>query len=466
MPTSGNSFDALVGADPQAAAKLMNELRKTMFVPHEGGQAQVMRSSARFRVLRAGRRWGKTQLAAHETVMAAISKPNQMVWWIGNTDTNVRRGYRTIIKQIPRSLLDREPPSENANQRMLSFKNGSRIEFYTAGSPEALAGEGVNFVVVDEAALIPEAVWFQLIRPTLADTGGRALIISTPRGRNWFWRVWNRGQESSLYESWHFKTLDSPYIDKEEVDDARDSLPDLLYQQEFEAEFVQNAASIFNMSRPGSIREGLVAPTGWVTLGVDLAKKEDFTVLSGCNSESREPCFLERLNEVSWAVQQTFIVDTVRDLEQTEGVEGVTVVVDSTGVGEVVHDNLDDLGLDVVPINFASGNIKERMVRLLAADIEHGRAFITEAERREFEAYEYEIAPSGRYKFEAADGHDDYVAAKMLQNWGVVHEAPPGVSIFDPAEVNEEEAAREAVTSEVIVADTASEIMANPDAWV
>ena len=465
MTTPTERLKLLAEADPAAASQVVRDLGKAVFVPHDGGQSEVSASTARFRVLRAGRRWGKTQLAAHECLMAALAKPNQMVWWIANSDKNVRRGYRAVKAQVPRLLLTHDPPSEGANDRILRFRNGSQIEFYTAGTPDALAGEGVDFVVVDEAALIPENVWFQLLRPTLADTHGRALIISTPRGRNWFHTVWQRGQSSnSMYESWHFVSTDSPYIDEEEIEDARQTLPDLIFRQEHMAEFVANAASMFLLPE-GSVLPGLVAPEGWITLGVDLAKKEDFTVISGCNTETRLPCFLDRWNEVSWDLQEDFILGTVRRLEAEPEVDGVSVIVDSTGLGDVVFDRLDMRGLDVVGINFASGNIKERMVRLLAADIEQGRAFITEDERDEFESYEYNITTAGRYKFEAAVGHDDKVSAKLMQNWGVVHEGAPGIHVYTQDAEPQEAALPSETVVQKLQPDPPSSIMANPAAW-
>lgn len=471
MTTSpSEALRQLAESDPKAAAEVLADLRRTVFVPHDGGQREVAASVARFRILRAGRRWGKTKIAAHEAVMAAVRKRDQMVWWVANNDTNVRRGYRNVLKQLPRGLLAKDPPSERANSRILEFTNGSMMEFYTAGTPDALVGEGVNFVVVDEAALIEESVWNRRIRPTLSDTLGRALIVSTPRGRNWFHDWWHRGQDPSKpnYASWHFTSEDSPYMDAEEIEDARDTLPLIEFRQEYLADFVANAASIFTLEgeRPDgrpfdAVLPGLVPPEGWVILGVDLGKQNDFTVLSACNAETRLPCYFDRFNTISWPVQQDIIAQVVRELEADSAVDGVQVVVDSTGLGDVVTDELDERGLDVVPINFSGGSVtqKERMVRLLAADLEHGRAFITEQERDEFESYEYEITKNGRYQFEAASGHDDKVAAKLLQNWGVVHEAPPGISVVDVNQDDEDD------EPELIHPDSPSEIMERPEAW-
>jgi hypothetical protein len=440
------AWEVLKEANPGEAAKVINALKRKVFVPHRGGQRVIMESDARFRVLRAGRRWGKTQLASHEVIKAALAKPNQMVWWVANTDKNVRRGYRAVKNQTPRMLLTKEPPSDAANDRILHFKNGSQIEFYTAGTPDALAGEGVDFVVLDEAALIPENVWLQLIRPTLSDTGGRALMISTPRGRNWFHKAWHRGQDPSkrMWDSWHFRSIDSPYMDEEDIAEAEESMPRILYEQEYLAEFVANAASIFTLEGEGfnAVVPHIVPPEGWVNIGVDLAKKEDFTVISGSNAATRLPCLYERTQDVSWPVQEDLIVALVRELEQDPRVEGVSVGIDSTGVGDVVFDHLEEKGLDVVPINFGSGHQKERMVRLLAADLENGEAFIAEEQRDEHEHYEYEITPTGRMKFEAPDGeHDDKVSAKIVEHWITVNEGPPAATIYDPHEATEEELA-------------------------
>ena len=436
-----DEWNALRDADPAAAARVVNAFKSKVWVPHSGGQLDVLRSKSRFRVLRAGRRWGKTQLASHEVIRKAVADPGSMVWWVANTDKNVRRGFRAVKKQVPRMLLDKDPPSDAANDRILSFKNGSSIEFYTAGTPDSLAGEGVDFVVVDEAALIPENVWFQLIRPTLADTGGGALLISTPRGRNWFHKMWYRGQDPTkkLWESWHFPSVASPYMSEEEIAEARETLPAILFEQEFLAEFVANAASIFNV-HDKCVRPGLVPPSGVVNIGVDLAKKEDFTVISGSNAETRLPCVYERFNDTSWPVQEDHIVRIVRELEQDPSVEGVVVGVDSTGVGDVVFDHLEEKGLDVVPINFASGQIKERMVRLLAADLENGAAFITEEQRDEHEHYEYEISPNGRFKFSAPEGeHDDKVSAKIIEHWIAVNEGPPAATYYNPEDDEDED---------------------------
>lgn len=451
----------LAEVDPDAASKVLREVRKTLLVPHAGGQIEVLNDPARFIAVRAGRRWGKTKIAARQTVKNAVTRPATVNWWIANRWRNTRRGYKNVLAQLPKQLLAKPAPAETANELNLHLINGSVIEFYSGESPDSLAGEGVHWVVMDEAALMRDHVWSQLVRPTLMDTGGHAMLISTPRGKNWFYDMCKRGLDPKYgdHSSYHFPQWANPYVPQAETDAAREELPDLIFRQEIGAEFVSNAASIFRLDREGSVREGTVDPAGLVVMGVDLAKKTDFTVLTASNAETREPCFHARFNELSWPVQRRELVEAYNYLMSVPEVDHVVVYMDATGgsVGDVVLDELEDTGIDVVGVQFTQP-WKQQAVRLLAKDLERGAAHILEDQRGEFEAYEYEITAAGRYVFEAARGHDDEVSAKLLEHWGVAHEGPPDVH---EVEVAVEE---DGVVGE-ITPDEADDIMLREEVW-
>jgi len=466
-PLENDRLEELARANPAEAKRVAHELARRQFVPHDGGQKEVMRSDARFRVIDAGRRWGKTKLAAHEVVRAA-REPESMNWWVANTYKNVRRGYREVVKQTPPRLLAKDPPMDTSQNLALHFKNGATIEFYSGERPDSMAGEGVDFVIMDEGGLMKDEVWYRTVRPTLMDTGGRALIISTPRGHNWFWELWVRGNERRAgFESWRFPQTSNPYVPDEETAESKEELPELMFRQEIMAEFLASGASIFGLGleTPGAVMENIVAPRGHVFLGVDLAKQYDFTVIDGANGADRRPCFHERFNSLSWPEQREKIRNAVLYLEADPHVEAVTVILDSTGVGDVIHDDLADEGLDCVPIKFTSA-WKEAAVKLLAADMEQRRGFIIEEQRREFESYEFSITDAGRYKFEAATGHDDEVSAALLKHWGLVHEGPPSIEVFDPQEEATAEAKRrDDLILEELEPDSTGAIMARADAW-
>lgn len=457
--------------DPAAFLAARERLRKGYFRAHPGGQLDILGSDARFRTLAAGRRWGKTKVAAHEIVKRA-NKPNQMIWWIANTYKNVTRGYREVVNQLPKSWLAKPAPSYTSTNKILQLKNGTMIEFYSGGSPDSLAGEGVNFVVVDEAALIPDNVWQQLIRPTLMDTGGEAFIISTPRGHNWFWQMYKLGQEGKAgYESWKFPQTANPYVPQSETDLAEQELPTIIFKQEIMAEFLAAGASIFGvgLEKAGAMVDEIVEPYGNIFMGIDLAKQEDFTVLTADREIDGMPCYFEKFNQVDWPSQQNRIAYAIEELENSPGVESVTAMIDSTGLGDVVYDNLTAAGVDVTPVKFTNQS-KEQMARLLAADLEHGRAHVLEDMREEFESYEFTLTQNGRYQFEAATGHDDMVASKMLAHWGRVHE---GGGDIDIVSIEREDPSGEARLREAllvpnavpVVQDSPAEMLQRPEVW-
>lgn len=388
-----------------------------------------------------------------------------------NTYQNTIRGYREVLRQVPPSILTKSPPPPTlgaAGRMVLNFPGSTRFEFYSGQNPDAMAGEGVDFVVVDEAALQGENVWSQIIRPTLMDTAGRALLISTPRGKNWFYHLWQRGQDPEYREwaSWHFTTANNPYIRPEEVEEAQRSLPLMLYEQEILAEFVSDAGAVFRTR--DDVFRGIHDVAGHhIFLGVDLAKHHDFTVITGSRGDDRMPCWHERFNAVSWPMQKDRLITAIDLLEQA-GATGVTVIMDSTGLGDVVFDDLELEGIDIVPVKFTN-DWKMRAVSLLAADLERGNAFILREQQREFEAYSYEVSEvTGRFRYGAPEGaHDDEVSAKLLEHWGVVHEGAPTMRTVDAEDSPLEEATVVDGTAEEIevASPSALDVMLNEDVW-
>lgn len=461
-------LDALGIADASLLESALQEISHRVFVPHEGGQLDVMRDTRRFRVLAAGRRWGKTKLAAHEVIEAALAKPNSVVWWVANTYRNVARGYKEVVRQLPPSLLKKAAPAYTSNTLYLQFANGSVIEFYSGGSPDALAGEGVDFMVVDEGALIPDNVWNQMLRPTLMDTGGRALVISTPRGHNWFWKLHQLGLKNQPgYSAYHFPQTSNPYVPLAETEAVKAELPVLIFRQEIMAEFVAAGASIFGvgLEQRGAVVSELALPEGYVVMGVDLAKYNDFTVLSASRARDRMPVLHERFNDMTWPAQRRRIKAAAETLRAEPLVRGLTILMDTTGVGDVVYDDLIEEDLDVIPQTF-SNQWKDASVRLLAADLEQGNAHILEQQLPEFSSYAMSMTPAGRYKYEAATGHDDEVSAKLLEHWGLVHETAMEVQSISvhPNDVPKPED-YEPEPDKPIVRDDPLSIMNRPGAW-
>jgi len=466
---------ALAQADPEAARKLLDGLSKKVLVPHSSGQSEVLMAQERFLILCAGRRWGKTKVGAARALREARKDPGAVVWWVAPIYRNVKRGYQEVLAQLPDGSLTHAPPPENSFDAgrpvVLKFKNGSRMEFYSADRPEGMLGGSSDFVVLDEAATMKESVWFQTIQPTLADRQGGALMISTPRGKNWFYRLWAHGQDElqTDFRSWRFPSYSNPTIPKAEWDRQKEILPAAIYEQEVLADFVSASASVFRFDETTAVHP-MEDPQGHVVLGIDLAKYNDFTVLIGVNAGNRRVCYHDRFNAVSWPEQRRRIRRALEDIEKTA--TSTTVLIDSTGIGDVVYDDLAEEGLDAIPITFTA-SWKQKAVQLLSADLERGEAFICPDQVREFEAYTYVISETtGRWKFEAGTGHDDEVSAMLLAHWGIVNMGVPDVKMIsmgsgDATMTFEDES--EIVEGEVVYEEihelTTAELLNSPDAW-
>lgn len=432
---------ALAEADPEAFEALMRKVAGKMLVPHSQGQTEVLTAEQRFLVLCAGRRWGKTKIGAARALKEARRR-KCIIWWVAPTYKVVKRGYAEIKAQLPDDLLTKPAPPDSVfdagRSIRLTFKNGSVMEFYSAERPEGMLGGSCDFALLDEAATMPEHVWTQILRPTLADRQGSALFISTPRGLNWFYYIWGRGQSDSPadkdFRSWHFPSRTNPTIPSSEFDQMAEEMPAAEYEQEVLAQFISQSASVFRFPRvrdeEGNDMEGTNAalmpiqqPLGHVCIGIDLAKHNDWTVITGVRSGDRVPCYHERFNQVSWPTQKERIKDAIAKIQVTA--EATTILMDVGGPGDVIFDDLEMEGYDIVPINFTKW--KEQAVKLLVSDIEQGRAFIHKDQLSEFQHYSYSITATGRWKYAAAKGHDDEVSAALLANWGVVHEGAPSV---------------------------------------
>lgn len=218
------------------------------------GQRMVMRDRRRFRVIVAGRRWGKTQISKVSLIRAACEKRNQLVWYVAPT-YQMARGimWDDLKNSIPRAFVKKI----NETRMTIHLINGSRIELKGADKPDTLRGVGLHFVVIDEAQDIRPETWQLVLRPTLSTTGGRALFIGTPKAFNWLYDLYVNGQRGDTYvddkgktvtniwKSWQFPTITSPFIPPSEIRQARQDLDPKSFRQEYEASFETMAGRVY-----------------------------------------------------------------------------------------------------------------------------------------------------------------------------------------------------------------------------
>lgn len=380
-------------------------LRK-IYKPHRY-QLEFHRSNARFRILACGRRFGKTTAAAYEALRFAAKNGRSTVWIVAPTYAQSMIMWRKLFEFLPPELL----AEVNRSERYARLVNGSTIWVKSAEKYDHLRGEGIDFLIVDEAAMVKKEAWEEALRPALADKQGSAVFISTPKGKNWFYELFLRGQSPDFpeYQSWQFPTWFNPYVPREEIEEARRTLPERVFKQEFEAQFVEGAGVVFR-NVEGCVEGDFEAPVAGKRyfMGVDLAKYEDFTVIVVVD-ERRHVCHFERFNQLDWNYQKRRIVEVARRYD-------AKVLIDSTGVGDPIFEDLRRAGLNVEGYKFTPES-KKRLIENLMLKIENHEVTFPKIPEliTELQAFSYELSPTGTVRYSAPAGfHDDCVIALAL----------------------------------------------------
>ncbi len=376
-------------------------------------QWAVAQCPTRFIVLVAGRRFGKTLLGTGKCIEQALM--GKRVWWVAPSYKMAAVGWRGL-KQLARQIPD---SAVRESERMITFQGGGWAQVRSGDDPDSLRGEGLDYVVLDECAHMHESVWTDVIRPSLSDRLGRALFISTPAGRNWFWRLYQWGSDPARtdWASFHFLTADNPHIAPDEVDVAREQLPERVFRQEYLAEFLDNAGAVFRRVLEAATATPATpdAHRGHrLVIGVDWGKSRDFTAISAVCASCRRQVALDRFNRIDYAFQVRRLEALVADWG---GPQNVVIYAEANAMGEPVIEQLRRAGLAVTAFTTTVAS-KPPLIENLALALERGEIVLLadDVQTGELQAYTMTLnRVTSRPTYSAPEGmHDDTVIALAL----------------------------------------------------
>lgn len=365
----------------------------------------------------------------NEQIKQAIQNPG-LHWIVAPS----YRQVKSIIWTRLKALLKNDPDWKFNEQELYAEEvcRGTRLELRGADNEDSLRGVGLKSVGLDECAMMKANVWPEIIRPMLADNKGPAMFISTPKGRNWFYDLYLKGvNKEPNWESWQFQTNINKYILEEELAQAKKDMSERLYKQEFEAEFIEDDIGVFKRIRScvvGELKDPIIGR--YYVLGADLAKSEDFTVLTVIDSITREIVAFERFQDISWLEQK------LRIQKLAGKYNNALVILDSTGVGDPIFEDLQRSNISIEGFKFTNES-KSQLVEQLAIAIEQRQITFPRIDVliEELMNYEYSITDYGRIKYSAPEGkHDDCVTSLALAVWGIrnfLHSAAVLASIPD-----------------------------------
>lgn len=197
-------------------------------------QVEVFRWKSRFKVVTAGRRWGKTVLSK-VSIISFATQPRRLIWYVAPSYRMAKQiMWPELLESIPKGWIYKV----NETTLTITLRNKTRIELKGADNPDSLRGVGIHYLVLDEVQDIAPDAWKKVLRPTLASTGGHALMIGTPKAYNFLYELHMLGQDPTniakgRWKSWQFPTITSPFIPREEIEAARRDMDEMSFRQEF-----------------------------------------------------------------------------------------------------------------------------------------------------------------------------------------------------------------------------------------
>lgn len=272
-------------------------------------QQEVMEDDSRFKIVAAGRRTGKSHLAAISLILSALDGKDGKVFYVAPTQGQARDVIWHTIFDIANDIIERS----HINNLEITLSGGNTIYLKGADRPDSLRGVSLKHLVLDEYAFMKPDVFESILRPALADRKGSLIAIGTPEGRNHFYDMF---QGASAWDDWsqfHFTSFDNPLVDKSEIEHARSTLPAWAFQQEFMASFDARAGGIFDtdnfLFHDEPAREGdyyiSIDLAGFKHQGQRKAKKRDNSAIAVTRVAPSGKWWVEDIIYGQWSLDET-----------------------------------------------------------------------------------------------------------------------------------------------------------------
>ena len=272
-------------------------------------QRDALQHDARFKVIAAGRRCGKSHLAAVSIILAALDGKPGKVFYVAPTQGIARDVMWFSLFDIAGDLIT----WSNVNNLEMEIA-GNRIYLKGSDRPDSLRGVSLKHLVLDEAAFIKPDVFNNILRPALSDRMGSCIFIGTPEGRNWFYDLYEGAGEWEDYERWHLTTLDNPFVARSEIENARATLPRWSFNQEYLASFDAQGSEYFeetdfDIVKAGPKREGdyyvAVDLAGFRDAGVKKNKRRDSTAIAITFVDDEGHWWVTDIQHGQWSLNDT-----------------------------------------------------------------------------------------------------------------------------------------------------------------
>ena len=378
-------------------------------------QIEVWQDPHRFKVIAAGRRCGKSNLAIKMLLAKALEAPEgSAVVYVAPTLGQARQIAWDALLDQGRPVIKQA----HVNNMDITLVTGRKIHIRSAENPDALRGLKLYFCVIDEAAFVKEDLFTKILRPALADLKGEAVLISTPDGRNWFYDAFMTGSsgKSADWKAWHLTTRDNPTIDPEEIEAAKKSLSSFHFKQEFEASFTNSGSGMF---KEEWLKYGGEPKHGSWYIAIDLAgfkdvanastaaqKRLDQSAIAVVKATDDGVWFVEKIEHGRWDIDDT----AMRILKNVEEYKPVAVGIEKGMARQAVLGPLQALMrrynnyFHIEELTHGNQKKTDRIMWSLQGNFEHSRIILNADEDWSEFVDQYLMFPSTQV-------HDDLIDA-------------------------------------------------------
>ena len=324
----------------------------TGFTPHTKQKEMInsiLESKSKYHIACVGRQFGKSLMAMNLVLYWGINKGPAKILWVSPVYSQTDKVQKELMQAIGDSGIVK---SCNYSSNEITLKNGTTILFRSAERYDNIRGLTCDYGVIDEAAFCKDEAWQEAIRPVFMVRGKKVLFISTPKGKNFFYDLYQLGinEDYPQYKNYTGTSYDTPYIDPIDITDAKKTLPENVFKQEYLAAFIDSGGEVFSNLDKNTFA-AYPQPQGKVFCGIDLGKQEDYTVATFIDSRG-QVVDIYRSNAQEWTTMVTEIVTRIRKWN-------ATTMIEVNSIGDVIFEMVKKQWQDTHPFVTTSKSKQE-----------------------------------------------------------------------------------------------------------
>lgn len=383
------------------------------FTPFDA-QEEIINSPSQERVIVCGRKFGKTLVAAYIALKTLIL-PEKKVWVVAPSYELTTLVIEAVLPWLNKLFGGSQFRYSKRPHPKITTAWGSELRGKSADTIQGLLGDEIDLLIMDEAAFINEDVYEKYIYQNLIERNGDAVFISTPRGKNWLYDRWLKAKKTG--GAFQFPSNARPNFPKKVWEQKKQELPKDIFAEMYEAKFEEGTTAVFYKADiEKAVREYVsIPPTegGKYILGVDLAKSNDYSVITVVDRRNNQVVYIEKSSLEKYTQQEARIIAV------SEKYNNAAVWIDASGPGDPVYDHLFEKGLFIEPYKF-NKKTKVPLINNLRLLFEFNSIIIPNNKEllQELEEFEKSYDKARNYTYSAPQGkHDDMVISLALAAW-------------------------------------------------